>query len=82
MNGFDLVRIHKFGDMDEKKSFNAMCEFALSLDKVKLQIAAERKEKADCDFENAENWEALLKYQPRSNVLENSVWNEMLHSEQ
>ena len=78
MNGFDLVRIHKFGDMDEKKSFNAMCEFALSLDKVKLQIAAERKEKADCDFENAENWEALLKYQPRSNVLENSVWNEML----
>ena len=78
LNGFDLVRIHKFGDLDAKKSFNAMCELALSLDKVKLQLAAERKEKVDKDFEGSENWESLLKYMPRSNLLENSVWNEML----
>ena len=78
LNGFDLVRIHRFGDLDEKKSFNAMCEFALSLEKVKLQIATERREMAEHEFESAENWESLLKYQPRSNVLENSVWNEML----
>ena len=35
-NAFDLVRLHKFGD-DDKKSFNQMCEFAMSLDKMKLR---------------------------------------------
>jgi hypothetical protein len=54
LNGFDLIRVHRFGDLEEKKSFNAMCEFAMSLDKVKMQIAAERKEKVDQDFESTE----------------------------
>lgn len=31
LNSFDLVRVHKFGDEDEKKSFQAMCDFAMSL---------------------------------------------------
>ena len=76
-NAFDLVRLHKFGD-DANKSFKEMCEFALAIDKVKIQLALERKESVDRDFGDNENWESLLKYQPRSNVLENSVWNEML----
>ena len=33
-NAFDIVRIHKFGDADDKKSFNAMCEFAMQQDEV------------------------------------------------
>src|SRR5574344_1822113 len=28
LNAFDLVRIHRFGDSDEKASYQAMCEFA------------------------------------------------------
>ena len=38
-NAFDIVRIHKFGDLDEKASFKEMCEFAMQQDEVKLQAA-------------------------------------------
>lgn len=80
LNAFDLVRIHKFGDMDEKKSFNSMCEFALSLDKVKLKLAEEREAGAGIDFSDSEadSWKASLRYQRNTGLLENSVWNEML----
>lgn len=30
-NAFDIVRIHLFGDDDEKKSFRDMCEFAIDI---------------------------------------------------
>lgn len=79
LNAFDLVRTHKFPDFDEKKSFHAMAEFAVSLDRVKLQLDAERQAQAQVDFDaESGDWRTLLKYQPRSSVLENSVWNEML----
>ncbi|MEG0168130.1 MAG: virulence-associated E family protein, partial [Ruthenibacterium sp.] len=78
LNAFDLVRIHKFGD-DDKKSFGQMCEMALSDDSVKLQIAEERQVQACEDFDSeTDEWKKLLRYQTRSTVLENSVWNEML----
>src|SRR5574344_935699 len=35
LNAFDLVRIHKFGDDDAKKTFKAMSELAMKDDKVK-----------------------------------------------
>ena len=79
LNAFDLVRCHKFGDLDEKESFKAMNEFAVSLDKVKIQMDEERKEEAAAEFVvDGKDWRTLLKYQPKSRVLENSVWNEML----
>ena len=80
LNAFDLVRIHKFGDMDEKKSFNSMCEFALGLDKVKLKLAEEREAGAGIDFSDSDDnsWKASLRYQRNTGLLENSVWNEML----
>jgi len=79
LNAFDLVRIHKFGDEDGKKSFNRMCEMALSDDSVKLQIAEERQAQATDDFDpETDDWKKLLRYQTRSTVLENSVWNEVL----
>lgn len=79
LNAFDLVRLHKFSDLDEKASFKAMCEFAVSLDKVKIQIDEERKNEAAADFATeGKDWRTLLKYQPKSRILENSVWNEML----
>ena len=79
LNAFDLVRIHKFGDMDEKESYKAMSELAVSLDKVKIQIDEERKGEAAADFATeGKDWRTLLKYQPKSRVLENSVWNEMI----
>jgi predicted P-loop ATPase len=50
VNAFDMVRIHKFGEMDEgqenqdinrRPSYAAMCEYAAGLDKVKQQKASE-----------------------------------------
>lgn len=79
LNAFDLVRTHRFGYEDDKKSFSQMCEMALSDDSVKLQIAEERQVQAQEDFDpSTDDWKKLLRYQTRSTVLENSVWNEML----
>lgn len=54
-NAFDLVRIHKFGNLDKDKDSNkasmkAMEAFVLDIDEVKKQIAIERKEEAKLDF--------------------------------
>ena len=79
LNAFDLVRIHKFPDLDEKASFKAMSEFALAQDQVKLTLDAERQAEALLDFgAEVKAWKTLLKYMPRSKLLENSVWNLML----
>jgi len=77
LNAFDLVRIHKFGDLDDTKSNNAMKELAVSDDAVKLQLAADRQEQAMADFMDDE-WQTRLEYESRSAVLKNSVWNLML----
>ena len=76
-NAFDIVRIHKFGGMDDKGSYKAMCEFAMRQDDVKLQTANERLNAAASDFndDGDKNWMAKLKYQPKSGALENSVYN-------
>ncbi|HUM84877.1 MAG TPA: virulence-associated E family protein [Lachnospiraceae bacterium] len=109
LNAYDLVRVHKFPDESDKKSFNKMAEFAVSLDDVRIQIDADKQAELSKDFEalpdrpdaagdsgnfgdgsnngDEENgtaplpdnaWKKHLKYQSRSTVLENSVWNEML----
>ena len=78
LNAFDLVRIHKFGDEDEKKSFQSMAEFAMEQDRVRLAIADEREAEAMMDFSDTDDWRKALRYMPRSKALENSVWNLML----
>lgn len=75
-NAFDLVRIHKFGDDSEKKSFNAMCELAMEDDEVKRPVMEEKLKQAETDFEYSDvDWMTRLKYQPRTGLLENSVYN-------
>lgn len=57
-NSFDLVRIHKFGDLDKESdktgaaapSFKAMCEFAAKQDGYKVEFFAEKQEDAKEDF--------------------------------
>jgi len=60
LNAFDLVRIHKFGGDDEKKSFAAMTDFAIKDDDVKSQLATERMEQANADFSDADWQKALV----------------------
>lgn len=89
MNAFDMVRIHKFGELDVKSpedgdaaklpSFKAMSEFAVKDERVKLTIAKERKEKAEQEFsEDNKDWLKQLEYEPRSTVLKNTLKNLLL----
>lgn len=75
-NAFDIVRIQKFGDDDDKKSFRDMCEFAMQVDEVKVLAANERLALAEEDFSaDGDDWKTRLKYQPKTSLLENSVYN-------
>lgn len=73
-NSFDLVRFHKFGDMDDDAkpdtpinvlpSYKAMCEFAVKDTEVASLLNKERYEKATQDFstpeDNTANWISKL----------------------
>lgn len=71
MNSFDVVRVHKFGELDLKAkpdtapskmpSYKAMVEFALTDDKVKLQLAKERESGIDGEFSDDDiSWQTAL----------------------
>ncbi len=60
LNSFDLVRIHRFGDAEEKASFNAMCKFAIKDERVKEELALERRSAATEEFKSSDNWEKRL----------------------
>lgn len=76
VNAFDLVRIHRFGNDDGKKSFADMCEFAMQDDAVKLLAMEEKLAQAETDFAVTDtDWMTRLRYQPRTGILENSVYN-------
>lgn len=77
LNAYDLVRIHKFGEADKKE----MVKFALSLDDVKVELAMSKQSQLGDEFKQEledTEWLKQLKFQPKSQVLENSVWNLML----
>ena len=60
LNAFDLVRLHRFRDLDDKcapdtvpsklPSFQAMSDFALKDEKVKVVFAEDRKAQANEEF--------------------------------
>lgn len=76
-NAFDIVRIHRFGDLEDKASFTAMCDFAMQQDEVKLLATNERLSDATADFtsDGDDDWKKRLKYMTKSRLLENSVYN-------
>ena len=89
MNAFDMVRIHRFGEMDAKAaeeteasklpSFGAMSEFAVNDENVKMTIAGERMEKAEKEFSGEnEDWQKELEYEKRSTVVKNTLRNLLL----
>lgn len=75
VNAFDLVRLHKYGDMDDEAaqgtpvnrlpSYAEMCKFACSLDTVSGLLAKERYQEAAKDFEGigADNLDELENWQ-------------------
>ena len=77
LNAFDLVRIHKFGHLDDRAtestppsklpSFINMCEFAIQDDEVKAQFAKERMEQATIDF-TEDNWQTALELDKQGKI--------------
>lgn len=65
LNAFDLVRLHKFADLDEKAkpdteitklpSYKAMAEFASKLGPVKKEVVRCRREQAAADYDEIED---------------------------
>lgn len=76
LNAFDLVRVHKFTDLDDKAGFKAMSEFAVADEKVNLLIAEERLNAAEQDFAG-DDWMAALDRE-KSGVLKNTLGNLLL----
>lgn len=76
-NAFDIVRIHRFGDLDENASFWAMCDFAMKQDRVKLAATSEKTAEAEKDFTQEEktDWKKRLEFEPRTTILKNNLHN-------
>jgi putative DNA primase/helicase len=77
LNAFDLVRIHKFGHLDDRAtestppsklpSFINMCEFAIQDDEVKARFMKERMEQATIDF-TEDNWQTALELDKQGKI--------------
>ena len=70
-NAFDIVRMHRFGDLEDKASYSAMCDLAVKDDQVSAQILAEKQAQAEKEFAN---WEDGLRYDKKGD-LQNSLHN-------
>ena len=82
MNAFDVIRIHKYGALDDKAkpdtspskmpSFKAMVDFAIKDEKVKQQLAKERELQAADDFDdgNDVNWQTKLELDKNGGISE------------
>ena len=76
LNAFDLVRVHRFGhldeDADEKKqlpSYKAMVEFCVQDEEVKRQLAKEREEEVEEEFEiEDDDWQLSLELNKNGSV--------------
>lgn len=77
LNAFDLVRIHKYRDLDDKcpldtppgqlPSFKAMSEMALKDDRVKEVFAEDRSKQASEEFTD-EDWQNALELDKAGNI--------------
>lgn len=62
LNAFELVRVHKFPNDDEKKSFKAMSEWAATLPEISKALLTEKQEAAAKEFTEEEDWtEGLIR---------------------
>ena len=71
-----LRRWNAYETTGNRISFNAMCELAMEDDEVKRLAMEEKLLEAETDFTDSDSdWMTRLKYQPRTGLLENSVYN-------
>jgi predicted P-loop ATPase len=77
LNAFDLVRIHKFPDLNEKASFKAMSEFAVKDEAVGAALLDEHRQRAVAEFAEGEDWTKGLS-RNKSGDVENTLGNLLL----
>lgn len=68
LNAFDLVRLHKYAELDEKASFKAMSEFAVKDVRVKSQLTQERKVQIEEEFSDEEDWQGRLELEKNGKI--------------
>ena len=84
LNAFDLVRLHKFGSLDDDAapdtpigklpSFAAMQSLASADERVKRLLAEERKATASREFADPDDWQTALTLDKRGGI-ENTLKN-------
>jgi len=74
LNAFDLVRLHKFGDLEEKASFKAMADFAVGDERVNALLLEERQENARQEFAEGDDWTKGLQRE-KGGLLMNNLHN-------
>lgn len=77
LNAFDLVRIHKFPDLNEKAAFKAMSEFAVKDEAVGALLLEDHRRNAAADFAEGEDWTKGLT-RIKSGEVENTLGNLLL----
>jgi putative DNA primase/helicase len=87
LNSFDIVRIHRFRDLDDKfpedtppgklPSFKAMTELAIKDECVKAIYAEERKVQAELEFTDEDDWQKHLDLD-KSGTVKNTLHNLIL----
>lgn len=92
-NAFDLVRLHKFGDLDDGKnieditkapSYKAMADFAGGLDDVKREIVGSRKDKYEEAEErgrrvgSADDWVSELETEGKKGKIKDTISNAVI----
>lgn len=68
LNAFDLVRLHKYPEMEEKASFKAMSEFAVKDARIKAELTQERKAQTIEDFADEEDWQSRLELEKNGKI--------------
>ncbi|AWW25966.1 virulence-associated E family protein [Acetobacterium sp. KB-1] len=64
-NAFDLIRVHQFGDLDDKKSYTEAVKFWLCKDRINEQLLKEKQVKASQEFED---WTKGLQREKNGNL--------------
>ena len=72
LNAFDLMRVHRFGHLDEKDGVKAMLDHARNDQGVKAWLAKQRTEKAQAEFtepaDGGTDWQLQLEVEKNGKV--------------
>lgn len=83
LNAFDLMRVHRFGDLDEKESMEKALAYASGIPEVRAWLAEQHRAKMREEFASAiaeedDDWQNKLEYNPKTGALLPTLLNGIL----